>query len=421
MMNILKRMLLISWKNVFRNKRRSLLTLLILTLGSTGLLLVGGFFESLNINFQEQLIHTQLGHLQIHKKGFYEEGTSDPFKFLLSDISEIQNQIEKNPQVTLTLPRLIVSGMVKVNQSSIPVSALGVDAIREKKMGSYKGKSAMTEAVHFIQGQDLSAEDRYGVVLGKGLAESLDVKPGDVVNLVTTREGGAIDGAEYKVRGIFESAIKEFDDRTLKMNLEAAQEVMGAPNKIHSLLVLLNSTASTDAVQSMIDKKLQTFSQAIEVITWEKQGIILKQGKALTNKIYWVVKIIISAIFLLSIANTINMVVLERMREFGTMMAMGNSRAVLFSTIFLEVFYLSLLGSFMGLCLGWGFAHLISWIGIEMPPLPFSTTGYYASIHLYPKLFLEVFGISFISSLLASIFPGYRASHYKIVDALGHV
>jgi putative ABC transport system permease protein len=421
MMKIARRLLQISWRNVFRNKRRSILTLLILVLGSTGLIVVGGFFQNLMDGFRDEFIHSQTGHLQINVAGYYEKGASAPFDYLMKDVIRVQQEIEVQPHVLYTVPRLKLGGMVSTDQTSVAVMALGVDPIREQRMGSLKVQNALAPAVHISEGQDLDPSDPYGAILGKGLMNALGLKIGDSVNFITTRQAGAIDGAIYHVRGAFETIFKEFDDRAMKINLVTAQKLLDTPDQVHSLLVILDETELTPAVQEGLNAKFKAKNLNLESIPWEAQAQFYRQGRDLLDKIYSTIQFIISVIFLFSIANTVNMAILERMREYGTMMAIGNGRGIVFSMIVFETMSLGLIGSLLGLLVGCGVSEIISSIGIQMPPPPQGTNPYIAMITLSPHLLFQTFAISLISTSLSSLAPAYRASHFPIIKALGYV
>lgn len=185
----------------------------------------------------------------------------------------------------------------------------------------------------------------------------------------------------------------------MKMNLESAQKLLNLPDKVHSLLAVLQETDKTDKIRN---------------------DLRYRQGKKMLDQIFATVQLIISVIFLLSIANTINMALTERMREFGTMMALGNSRGTIFMTIFLEAAFLAVLGSLFGLVVGSGISQIVSAIGIRITP-PQATADYICTISLSPKLLASTFAISTVSTLISSIIPGYRASHFQITRALGYV
>lgn len=423
-MTKLRQILKISFRNVFRNRRRTILTLFILVLGSSGLTLVGGFFDYIIESLGEYFIHSQTGHLQISREGFYERGTSAPFKYLLPNVAQLQKSIESHPQVRYTVPRLSFGGMVSTDDTNISALVLGVDPAREEQMSReqiYTEASNGLKATNITAGQDLAAEDPYGVILGQGLMKSLNVKIGDTVTLLVTREFGTIDGMDLHVRGEFTTLLKDFDDRILKINLSTVQELFNVPGKVHSLLVLLNDTDQTDRAKEELLSQLNQDSMQLEAIPWIRQAAYYNQSKDFLNKIYSTVQLIIGIVFFFSIANTINMNLFERMREFGTMMALGNTRGTIIQMILVEGSILGLLGAIFGLAVGCIAAKSVSAIGITMPPPPMGSFEYPAYIILNTRILAQVFLVVSLSTILASVIPAYRASHFRIVAALGHV
>jgi putative ABC transport system permease protein len=420
-MKVFKRLVEIAWRNIFRNKRRSLLTLLILILGSGGLIIVGGFFQGMLSEFREVFIHSQTGHIQVNVKGYYEKGASAPFEYLIQNVAELQKEIESVPHVLYTVPHLKFSGMASSENTSIAVLALGVDPILESRMANYQTSRAKNQSTKILEGEDLQASDLYGAALGKGLKQAMALKLGDPFNFITTRQAGAIDGAEYHPVGAFETFIKDFDDRAMKVNLESAQKLLNLPNQVHSLLVLLDETKNTEAVKAKLEDLFKTKGLKLEAITWEEQGQFYRQSKDLLSKIYTIIQFIMTVIFFFSIANTINMALFERMREFGTMMAIGNSRMTVFMMIFLEAAILGIVGSLLGLLVGSIGAQILSAVGIEMPPPPQGSSNYIATFVLNPSLLFQTFLLSMGSALLSSLLPAHRASHLPIIHALGYV
>jgi putative ABC transport system permease protein len=386
------------------------------------MILVGGFFDNNIEGFREAFIHSQTGHLQVNVAGYYEKGVRDPFRYLLKNVSHIQGEIESQRDVSLTVPRLKFSGILSSEKSSIAVVALGVDPMKETRMGtSYIISNSKNPSVKIVAGEDLDPSDPDGVILGQGLLKALNLKVGDSVSFITTREWGSIDGAEFHVRGVFETIMKDFDDRVMKVNLPVAQKILDVPNQVHSLLVILRDTLQTDRTQEILESQFRHENLNLEVVSWERQGRYYFQSKALLSKIYGVIQLIICVIFFLSIANTFNMVILERMREFGTMMALGNGRGTIFAVIVLECLCLGLVGSVLGILVGSGVAEVVSSIGIQMPPPPQGTSPYVAMVTLSPGLLFQTFLISLLSCGLASLMPGYRASHFRIIEALKFV
>jgi putative ABC transport system permease protein len=423
----MRRLASLAFRNVFRNKRRTILTVAMMSLGCTGLILVGGFIDNLMDGFREKYIHSQTGHLQVGAKGYHDHGVADPFAYLLQDASSVQRIAEGDPRVRLTVPRLKFSGVISNEETSIPVLALGVNPVRETQMGNYKYVNAKQSSTTIIEGEDLAVSDPSGVILGKGLMKALNLKIGDTVTFITTRKAGTIDGAEYHVRGAFETIVKDFDDHTMKVNLESAQKVLDIPGQIHNLLIVLDKTEDTGAVRASLAERFRDGRWDLgdlgdlEIMTWEQQGRYYRQSREFLDRIFSTVQFVVGVIFFFSIVNTINMSVLERLREFGTMMAIGNSRWAVFGVIFLEAVFLGVIGSFLGILVGCGVSQLISSIGIELPPPPQATTPIIAVITLTPLLLIKTFLMAIFSAIFASLLPGWRASHFGITQALGYV
>lgn len=419
--SIAVRLIKISWKNILRQKRRSLLTISIMVLGCSGLMTIGGYFHNIIEGFRDQYIHSQTGHLQVSARGFFEKGVSDPFRYVLKDLSEVQKIMLRNRHVLYTVPRLNFGAMVNNNNTNVAVVALGVDPVSEAKMGRYKADHSKFSSTNIVEGEDLDLKDSKGVLVGKGLLKALGLKLGDSFSLLTSQKSGALEGAELRVRGVFQTVVKEFDDRAMKVPLETAQEVVAMSGEAHSLLAILDDTENTEMVQRELESDFRAANLEVEIVPWTENARYYHQAKDMLGKIFRTVQTIIAVIFLFSIANTLNMAIFERIREFGTMMAIGNSRGVVFSVIIFEALLLGLIGATLGLGAGWGAAKAISAIGIEMPPPPQGSYGYYAMITLYPRLVFETFAIAMGATLLSALVPAYKASRFRVIQALGYV
>ena len=421
-MTALWRLWRISWRNIFRNTRRTLLTLMILILGGIGLILVGGFFLSQQERLGVAYIYSQSGHMVINKKGFYTHGQLDPSAYLMDGVEKLTTQIEHTPHVAFTAPRLFSEGMLSSDSNSASVLAMGVIPSREKMMFENKYFDGAPSSL-IVEGEQLSSEDPYGIIIGEPLQKSMGLHVGDSVSFITQQKEGVIDGADFHVRGVFRTNMKEVGERSIKIPLPTLQLILKAPDQAHSILVLLDDTANTDSLVATLGKELNSQEDRFELIPWYKQGTLHAQTKKFLNGIYRVVQVIISIIFFFSIANTMNMALLERMREYGTMMAMGNNRSIIFKMILMESFFLGVIGSAMGICLGYLLTQIVSHAGIPMPPPPLVADNVdWIKITLLPtpRLLAESFSLTFLATLISALFPAYRASHTQIIHALGY-
>jgi putative ABC transport system permease protein len=421
-MTALWRLWRISWRNIFRNPRRSLLTLMILVLGCSGLILVGGFFLSQLDRLGSAYIYSQAGHFIINKKGYFSHGQLDPSAYLLEGVGKLSAQIAQSPHVLYTAPRLYSEGMLSTDSNSISVLAMGVLPSNEKKLFSVH-LSDGAPASMVVDGEQLSDEDPYGILIGEPLQKSMGLRVGDPVSFITQQKEGAIDGADFHVRGVFRASIKEVGERSIKIALPTLQSLLRAPDQAHSILVILDETSRTDAVVNMLNQELNSGEDRFELIPWYAQGNLHVQTKKFFNGIYRVVQFIISIIFFFSIANTINMALLERMKEYGTMMAMGTGRPTIFQMIVMESLFLGLIGSALGVGLGFGMAQIVSHMGIPMPPPPLvadNVDWIKITILPTPRLLLESFYITSLATIISAFLPAYRASHSRIIQALGY-
>lgn len=419
----LSRLWRISWRNLFRNPRRTTLTLMILVLGSSGLIAVGGFFEDLLLRLREGYIYSQTGHIVVNKKGFYKTGNTDPFFYLLKNSGQLSSEIEKNPQVQFTAPRIYLQGMLSTDLNNLAVLAMGVIPGREKRMMNFKyvdGAPALT----LVEGRGLNPQDPYGITVALPLLQSLGLKVGDSVTFITQQKGGAIDGADFHIRGVFQVGIKEVGERLIKIPLSTAQTLLDASDQSHSILVLLDETEKTDQVMKQLEGQLKANDQEFEFLSWYDQGSLYPKTKGFLKRIDRVMEVIIIIIFFLSIANTINMALFERMREYGTMMAIGNNRGTIFQMIVMEATMLGFIGGVIGILFGTFLAIVISQFGIPMPPPPIvgdDVMWMTIRVLVTPMLLLKAFSICFFATLLSSLIPAYRACHFRIIQALSYV
>lgn len=420
-MVLIKKLFRISLKNIFRNQRRTILTLMILALGSTGLILVGGFFESLLDRLKIGYILAETGHLQFSQKGYFKMGTTAPLDYLLKDAKNIRGIIAENPMVNHTYAQINFGGMLSTDDTSIPVIAIGVEPEWETIVSQLKYPGAKVSAVRVSEGKSLLSQDPYGIMIGKELKEAMGLEVGDTVTFLTTRRQGAIEGAEFLIRGVFHSSIRDLGGRIIKMPLATAQELLMVPDQVHRINIILDDTDNTYVAKESYEETFKGRGINLEVIPWDQQGEFFHESDTFLRYIYRTVQIILCVVFFLSIANIINMTLFERMREYGTMMAIGNSRSNVISLILFEAVIIGFFGALFGLLIGIGISKFIASFGIWLPPPPNINVKIELMFLLTPVLLLETFLICFFATVLSALIPSYRASRSRIVEALGYV
>ena len=401
-------MLKLAFRNIFRNRLRTGLTLGAIVCGVAAIIVSGGFVEDVFVQLRESTIHSQLGHLQVVREGYLEAGNREPNRYLIQDPQAVTKVLAKLPQVQDVMTRLNFSGLANNGRADLAIVGEGVEPDKEARLGS---------ALTFVAGRNLKDDDAFGVVVGEGVAQALKLEPGSPLNLTVNTADGALNSLEFEVVGVFRSFSKEYDDRAVRIPQAAAQELMFTP-AVHTVVVLLADTAATDSVVATARQALA--GQGYEVKPWHELADFYAKTVALYRRQFGALQFIVMLMLVMSVASTVNMVVHERTGEFGTLLAVGLRRRQVFKMVLLENAVLGVVGGVLGVGLGVGLALLLSAAGLEMPPPPGSNSGYTAVIRIVPGVLVVAAVTGALAAMLASILPGRRAARLPVVDALRH-
>jgi putative ABC transport system permease protein len=403
---MLSNVLVVALRNLARNRVRSAISLAAISFGVIAMLLAGGFIEWIFWAMREAAIEG-LGHIQITRPGFRDAGFADPNRYLLSADARELKIIRAAPGVEVVGERLILSGLASSGEITAAFTAEAGDPDMERKIN---------ERLR-VTGENLSATDRGGVLLGRGLAASLRVKVGDPVSLLVSLPNGGINAVEGHVRGIFVTEVKAYDDSAVRMPLPLARELLRVAGA-HVWVMRLSATERATDVAAYL--RSQLLPNRYEVASWFDLSDFYRKAVVLLSRQVDAVALLIGVIIVLGISNTLTMNVLERTGEIGTLMAMGTRRRDILCLFMLEGVALGIVGGIGGVTLGYGLAQALSYVGIPMPPPPGRDTGYSAEIMLTIPLALGAFATAIASTTLASLYPAWKAARLPIVDALRH-
>ena len=394
-------------RNIFRQKGRTTMTLASIVFGVVGLILSGGFVEDVFIQLREATIHSRLGHLQVYKEGYLANWTKEPTKYLIEDPKVLQDLIRISPGVSGTMQRINFFGLLNNSKTDLPIIGEGVEPAKEA-----------AEFGHFffiIEGRQLTKEDKYKILLGEGVAKSLNLPVGTFVTLLANTPEGGLNSLEFEVVGVFRTFSKDFDSRAVRLPLPDAQELLAAQG-VHAVVVALRNSLTTDATATRLRSALGT--QGYEVKTWFELDDFYGKTVDLYKTELGVLQLIILLVVLLSVANSVNMTAYERVGEFGTLKALGKRSTDISRMIILENSLLGFFGALLGVVLGVLVAWGISAIGIPMPPPPNSNIGYTAYIRIVPNVLMIAFLIGFAATILSSLLAARGAARIPVVDAL---
>lgn len=400
--------LLLALRNIFRQRTRSAATLFAIAVGVAGLILAGGFVQDIFIQLGEAFIHSQTGHLQVLRPGYLENKAHAADRYLIRSPDALKAELAAEPGVKRVFARLGFSGVINNGRRDLGIIGEGIEADAEGQLSEY---------LRYLDGRALKGGDFDGIVVGQGVAQTLGLRVGDRVNLVISLAQGAINTLDFEVVGVFQSFSKEFDARAVRIPLSAARELMDTADA-HLLVALLDRTEDTDRIADLWQARLA--AQNFEVARWYRISDFYAKTLDLYDRQFGVLRLVILLMVLLSVANSVNMTIYERTREFGTLLALGTRPGAVFRGVMIESVTLAGIGSVAGVLSGCGLALLISAVGIPMPPPPNANLGYTAYIRIVPHEIVLSGAIGFFATCLAAIRPARQASRLDIVEALRH-
>ena len=398
--------IVLAFRNVLRQRRRSAIGVASVAFGVIALLLAAGFIEWLYWGMRESTIRSGLGHIQVVRKDYFESGLSDPFAFILPSDAEERPRLEAWPGVLTLSPRLSFSGLASFSDTTISFVGEAIEPEREGELASW---------VLITDGEPLSSSHPREIIMGKGLAANLGAKVGDIVVLLANTGAGGINAVEARVRGLFLTVTKAYDDSALRVPFVTAQELLRV-NGAHRWVLLLDDTDATHDTVAALRTELDR--GRFDVVPWYALADFYNKTVELFSKQVQVMKLIIAIIIVLSISNTQMMSVLERTSEIGTSMALGITRMQTLRRFLLESLVIGLIGGFVGLLVGMVLAKIISAIGIPMPPPPGMARGFTGEIRVTWGLAFDALVLALLTTLVAGAYPAWKASRMVIVDAL---
>jgi putative ABC transport system permease protein len=405
--------LLLAFRNLFRNSRRTMMTLFMVGGGVTGLLLVGGFFAFMFWGLREHTINGGLGHMQIFTADHFNRDEVHVLDTGIDNWRQVAASVKTGGHVRGVAPRIEFYGMVSNGDKSSVFMGSAVDPAAENSLGF---------RTRFTSGQDLDTKPSGEVeaLIGVGLAKSMNVKVGDGLTLLAMTSDGALNGVDVQIVGIVDSGIAEMDARYLRINLASAQRLLQS-DRVTNLVVGLDKTENTDQVAAEFAPRLRGLPQQLVLKKWIDLATYYKQVRSLFSTIFVFLGVIVFFMVLMSSINTLLMTMFERTREIGTMLAMGTPRAWIVLLFMVEATLIGILGALVGLVAGNLLGTLLNYSGISLPPPPGNTFPMPFRVLHVPSLMIGSSLLVIVSLALASIVPAIRASRLQIAEALSHV
>lgn len=408
----------IAWRNLWRNRRRTLLTVCSVALGLTLLLVSLGLGDGGHRQMIDSAVRMGSGHVIVQARGYQERAelemtlSGDEVQRVLEWVREARDRFP----IRLALSRVFVSGLASSADGSTGMRLIGVEADKERQVSLFHEK--------IIRGSDLRAGDPDHVVIGEGISRKLSLQPGSKLVVMAQAFGGKeIEAHLFRVSGILRSGVEDVDESLVLASLPAAQKFLKLGSRVHQVAVFLDDEKQSWPLAQTGKGALK----GLEVLDWSEALPELRDYIRIDDGGNYVFQVFIFILVAFTVMNTLQMSVLERQREFALLDALGLNPRSRFLMVVLEAIFVALLSGTLGLLLGYS-AHLylhvhglplelfsnsdISAAGVTLDPILYSDLSFerIAGSLLLVVLLTVILGIS----------PALRAARSSDAHLLGH-
>jgi putative ABC transport system permease protein len=394
-----------AFRDLGRNRRRSLLSALAVALGMGLLLFFAALLKGEMEGAMDNTILLQSGDIQIRAASYNIDKASLDWEDLIPNPAQVVEQVKGIPQVTGATPRLLASGILTLGENSRGVQVIGIDP---------QGGPNQVFRQGLIAGEFITADDREGIMVGKPLADKFGLKPGQQISLLVNTSDGGTDEQLFTVRGIYTTNTSSYDNSTVFMPLAKAQTITGAQDHASLIFVLTHNREQAEAVAAAIQ------SPGYQVLTWNKMNEVIVQTEAFANAFMILFYIIVLGITATVVTNTLVMAVFERTREIGILSAIGMKGNRIMAQFLAEAAMLATGGVVGGIALGLLVNLYFSTVGLYIGD--YGVTGMLLGdvirSHLTADDAVKLCIITYMITLIASLYPAIMAARMEPVEAL---
>ncbi len=404
----IKKFWVIAYRDLIRNKRRTILTLVAVALGMMILIMMSGLLAGIIAGGVRDNIRLNTGHIQLRDESYEIEKLSLLSRDLLQDSDALKAQAEALSEVQSAAPVLWSSGVLSTVRESAGLAVTGIDPADDFHAPVRDG---------MVAGEYLTADGRGQILIGKRLADDMDITVGQRVSLAMGSADGQVNEDVFTVVGLFNTGILNYDQNTVIMPLAQAQAFTNSGDRASTVIVMLNDQEDTTIVAAALQ------APGIQVLTWEDLNALLLTLMEQAGGFYYVLYIIVILVVAVLIANTLLMSVFERTREMGILASLGMKGRQIMLMVLFEAVILALLGVAAGLVLGAGIVAYLARVGIEFSADAMGAVeGMALGSKMYPAFApgeaVTLSLLMFFIVSLVSIYPAWYAARMEPVKAL---
>ncbi len=395
-------------RNVGRNRRRSLITGVAIFVCVVMVMVLRGFIDAAAALMQADVVEGRSGALQVHKKGYVDSIETVPTRLNIPYSPEVLAKLRAIPGVKGATGRIVFNGLVGNGLTQTMFVGRGIDVAHEED-ACPKAKSVVKAG-----GEPLALGDGPKALIGFELGESFDTKLGQTLTVQSSSPSGRSNAIDLKVKGFSTSSFPFENKRVLAVPLATAQSLIGLEGRVTEYALAVTDLSKLDQTRTAVQEAL---GPDYEVHTWKELNTFVRDVINRQNFIMGAIALVLFIIALTVIANTMLMSVFERVREIGTLLAVGVRRRQVLQMFILEAAVLGLVGGVSGAAFGRFvlFAFSLFRIEIQMP----GTSSIAALLPFVSPFFVaSAVVVATLGAMLASALPAIRASKLNPVDAL---
>lgn len=339
-----------AFRNITRNLRRSILTSLSLFVAGFVVVVLHGYVSGFLNGMKDNVINLTSGHVIIAKKAYFERKFFTPVEEYIPNVQKVESELDSLKYLSFYVERLKSQGMLFERGTNKPVLLIGIDPEKERKTLELERK--------LISGKyDL----KNGAIIGKGLARGLNLHTGDTVIILSKTTMGGLNGIKVKITGIANIGLSEFDKRAVFLSIRNMRRLLKMPEGVHEILVFLKKEGKIKDFIRAFNKNNPDIIARDYIDELGTFAFYFKLGK----NIYYFIYFIIVLLATFAIINTMTVAVFERLREIGTLKALGMRDREIFALFGAEGTMLGTFGGILGSIVGWLFNILLHTKGIN--------------------------------------------------------
>ncbi len=405
----------LAWRNVWRNKRRTVLTLLTILIGSAMIIVLNAFHRGSHDQMIEEAISANIGHIQIHEKDYWDVRTID---YAFQPDEKLIKALTDDNRIAYFSKRIHADCLVSFKDTSAGAMIQGIDPVGEKHISNFH-KNILSG------GRFIKPDDKTQVVIGEILAKNIGAQVGNRITMISQGFDGSMAAEKLEIVGLFRSGNPEYDQGLILMPITKAADTFSMMGYIHSITVRLNSSKDTENVIEYLKKFVDI--KSYEILGWDELIPEIVQYILMDDIGGYIFSFILFMVVAFGVLNTIQMTIFERTRELGVMLAIGTRPGHVVSMVMTESFLISILGIIGGLILGFAISNYFYFHPIDISNYAEEMAMWGMSANTgIPAYASPINGsltaiLTLILALFFSIFPARKAAGLKPIDAIRHL